>query len=214
MMRLSAADLTCRRGGRELFSGLGFALSAGEALVVTGRNGSGKSSLLRLIAGLLHPDEGRISLAGGDHQLSIAEQAHYLGHQDALKPSLTVEENLRFWSAYLGPAENPPEHALGQLGLDDLTDLPAAYLSAGQKRRLSLARLLTVHRPLWLLDEPTAALDTEGQARLGELMQAHLVRGGLILAAAHGPIGLAKASELRLGASVPSPLAGEGQGGE
>ena len=201
-MRLSAADLTCQRGGRELFSGLGFSLAGGEALVVTGRNGSGKSSLLRLIAGLLRPDRGRISIEGGDPERSIAEQAHYLGHQDALKPSLTVGENLRFWSAYLGPAENPPERALGQLGLEDLADLPAAYLSAGQKRRLSLARLLTAHRPLWLLDEPSAALDAEGQSRLTDLMVEHLARGGLILAAAHGPIGLANALELKLGAAA------------
>src|SRR5258705_13142865 len=111
MMRLSAADLTCRRGGRALFSGLAFSLVAGESLVVTGRNGSGKSSLLRLVAGLLRPEAGRISLDGGDPERSLAEQAHYLGHLDALKPSLTVGENLRFWSAYLGPAENPPEPA-------------------------------------------------------------------------------------------------------
>jgi heme exporter protein A len=202
MMRLSAADLTCQRGGRELFSGLGFSLAGGDALVVTGRNGSGKSSLLRLVAGLLRPDRGRISVEGGDPERSIAEQAHYLGHQDALKPSLTVGENLRFWSTYLGPAETPTERALGQVGLEDLADLPAAYLSAGQKRRLSLARLVTAHRPLWLLDEPSAALDTEGQAGLAELMAAHLARGGLILAAAHGPIGLADAQELNLGAAA------------
>jgi heme exporter protein A len=202
MMRLSAADLTCRRGGRALFSGLDFSLAAGEALVVTGRNGSGKSSLLRLVAGLLRPDAGRISFEGGDPELGIAEQAHYLGHHDALKPSLTAGENLRFWSAWLGPAENPFDGALRQLGLQDLAGLPAAYLSAGQKRRLSLARLLTVHRPLWLLDEPTAALDAEGQARLADLMQAHLARGGLLLAAAHGPIGLADAQELKLGGAL------------
>ena len=188
-----------------MFSGLSFAIAGGGALVVTGRNGSGKSSLLRLIAGLLRPDAGRIGLDGGDPERSIAEQAHYLGHQDALKPSLTVGENLRFWSAYLGPAENPPGRALSRLGLEDLRDLPAAYLSAGQKRRLSLARLLTVHRPLWLLDEPTAALDAEGQVRLADLMTTHLARGGLILAAAHGDIGLTDAQELKLGASVPSP---------
>ena len=199
MMQLSVADLTCRRGGRELFSGLSFSLAAGEPLVVTGRNGSGKSSLLRLIAGLLRADAGRISLKGGNTEASIGEQAHYLGHQDALKPSLTVLENLRFWSAYLGPAENPPERALERLGLSELADLPAAYLSAGQRRRLSLARLITVHRPLWLLDEPASPLDAEGQVRLADLMQLHLTRGGLILAAAHGDIGLAGAQELKLG---------------
>jgi heme exporter protein A len=199
MMQFSVADLTCRRGGRELFSGLSFSLAAGEALMVTGRNGSGKSSLLRLIAGLLHADGGQISLKGGNTEASIGEQAHYLGHQDALKPSLTVQENLRFWSAYLGPAENPPERALERLGLGELADLPAAYLSAGQRRRLSLARLITVHRPLWLLDEPASPLDAEGQARLADLMHLHLTQGGLILAAAHGSIGLANAQELKLG---------------
>lgn len=200
-MELSVADLTCRRGGRKLFSGLSFSLPAGEALVVTGRNGSGKSSLLRLIAGLLRADGGRISLQGVNTEASIGEQAHYLGHQDALKPSLTVEENLRFWSAYLGPTENPSEHALERLGIGELADLPAAYLSAGQRRRLSLARLITVHRPLWLLDEPASPLDAEGQVRLADLMHLHLTRGGLILAAAHGSIGLAAAQELKLGAA-------------
>jgi heme exporter protein A len=201
MIRLAAADLTCKRGGRELFSGLSFALAGGEAMTVTGRNGSGKSSLLRMIAGLLRPETGQILLEGGDTELPVGEQAHYLGHQDALKPSLTVGENLRFWSAYLGPAENSPALALERVGLQDLADLPAAYLSAGQRRRLSLARLLTVHRPLWLLDEPTAALDTEGQGRLAEVMRVHLARGGLILAAVHGTIGLPSAQELNLGAA-------------
>jgi heme exporter protein A len=200
-MRLAVSDLACRRGTRELFSGLGFSLSGGEALMVTGRNGSGKSSLLRLIAGLLRPQAGRIDLDGGDPELTIGEQAHYLGHLDALKPSLTVAENLTFWTAWLGTPDNPHERALGRLGLETLADLPAAYLSAGQKRRLSLARLLTVYRPLWLLDEPTAALDTDGQRRLADLMRTHLARGGLILAAAHGPIGLTDAQELRLDAS-------------
>ena len=167
--------------------------------MVTGRNGTGKSSLLRLIGGLLRADGGRISLKGGNTEASIGEQAHYLGHQDALKPSLTVQENLRFWSAYLGPAENPPERALERLGLGELANLPAAYLSAGQRRRLSLARLITVHRPLWLLDEPASPLDAEGQVRLADLMHLHLTRGGLILAAAHGSIGLAATRELKLG---------------
>src|SRR5689334_18892612 len=134
MMRLFTVDLACRRGGRLLFSGLGLSLAGGESLLVTGRNGSGKSSLLRIIAGLLHPEEGRIGLEGGDAERSIGEQAHYLGHLDALKPSLTVGENLRFWSSYLGPAETPPAEALGRLGLAGLDTVPAAYLSAGQKR--------------------------------------------------------------------------------
>jgi heme exporter protein A len=201
-MQLYVADLTCRRGGRELFSSLSFSLAAGEALLVTGRNGSGKSSLLRLVAGLLRAEGGQIALTGGNAEASIGEQAHYLGHQDALKPSLTVQENLKFWSGYLGPGENPPALALERLGLGELADLPAAYLSAGQRRRLSLARLITVQRPLWLLDEPASPLDAEGQTRLAELMHLHLTRGGLILAAAHGDIGLPGARELKLGAAT------------
>ncbi len=198
-MRLSALDLTCRRGGREVFAGLGFSVAAGEAVTVTGRNGSGKSSLLRLIAGLVRPAGGRIAFEGADPELTIAEQAHYLGHQDALKPSLTVLENLQFWSCYLGDVSLAPEAALATVGLNGLAELPAAYLSAGQKRRLSIARLITVKRPIWLLDEPTSALDTPAQARLADLMRAPLADGGLILAAVHGPIGLDGARELRLG---------------
>jgi heme exporter protein A len=199
-MRLLAQNLACRRGGREVFAGLEFAVAAGEALSITGRNGSGKSSLLRLIAGLVPPTGGRIALEDADPDLTIAEQAHYLGHQDPLKPALTVLENLRFWSRYLGGESATPEAALAAVGLGGLAELPAAYLSAGQRRRLSIARLITVKRPIWLLDEPTSALDSPAQARLTELMQTHLAAGGLILAAAHGPIGLDGAMELRLGA--------------
>lgn len=197
LMRLLASDLTCVRGGREVFAGLDFALSAGEALIVTGRNGAGKSSLLRMIAGLVRIAAGRLALEGGDAELSIPEQAHYLGHQDALKPSLSVQENLYFWAQFLG--HGPAAGALGAVGLDSLADLPAGYLSAGQRRRLSLARLLAVKRPIWLLDEPTSALDAASQARLADLMRRHLLEGGLIVAATHGPLGLEPARELRLG---------------
>jgi len=197
-MRLEGSGLACVRGGREVFSGLGFALSGGEALLVTGRNGSGKSSLLRILAGLIRLAGGELALADGDPDKTIPEQTHYLGHQDALKPSLTVAENLAFWASYLGGAE-PPEPALAAVGLAALADLPAGYLSAGQRRRLSIARLVAVPRPLWLLDEPTSALDREAQDALKGLMQRHLSGGGLIVAAAHGPIGLEPAKELRLG---------------
>jgi heme exporter protein A len=198
-MRLLASDLTCVRGGREVFAGLGFAVGQGEALVVTGRNGAGKSSLLRMIAGHVRVASGRLEIEGGDPESSIAEQTHYLGHLDALKPSLSVAENLQFWTRYLGAGGIPQETALRVVGLDGLADLPAAYLSAGQRRRLSLARLLAVKRPIWLLDEPTSALDSAGQARLAELMQGHLKTGGLIVAATHGPLGLEGTKELRLG---------------
>jgi heme exporter protein A len=198
-MRLSAVDLACHRGGRDVFAGLSFALASGQALTVTGRNGAGKSSLLRTIVGLVRLAQGKLSLEGGDPELTIAEQAHYLGHQDALKPSLTVAENLRFWAGLLGTRAADIHPALTAVGLDELADLPATYLSAGQRRRLSIARLLAVKRPIWLLDEPTSTLDAAAQDRLAGLMQAHLADGGLIMAATHGAIGLETARELRLG---------------
>jgi heme exporter protein A len=197
-MRLLGSDLACFRGGRQVFSGLDFAVGAGEALVVLGPNGAGKSSLLRLVAGLVARSGGVLSLEGGDPELTIGEQAHYLGHQDALKPSLTVDENLGFWSRYLGSGEGT-QGALAAVGLDGIAQLPAGYLSAGQRRRLSIARLIAIKRSIWLLDEPTSALDTAAQADLAGFMAQHLAGGGLILAAAHGPIGLEAARELRLG---------------
>lgn len=199
-MQLTATDLTCERGNRKVFSGLGFRLPQGEALLVVGRNGAGKSSLLRMIAGLVRIAAGRLELQGGDAERTIPEQCHYLGHQDALKPAMTVAENLAFWAQYLGGSPRSVGEALEQVELDALHRLPAGYLSAGQRRRLSIARLLAVARPVWLLDEPTSALDTASQARLAELMREHLRNGGMILAATHGPLGLTSAPELRLGA--------------
>jgi heme exporter protein A len=217
-MQLVGSDLICVRGGRQVFAGLSFAVSAGEALVISGPNGAGKTSLLRMVAGLLRVEAGRIELVGGDPDRTIPEQAHFLGHQDALKPSLSVAENLRFWMHYLGEGEaagqmtpsagetarserDEPKavvRALTAVGLDELADLPAGYLSAGQRRRLSIARLLAIKRPIWLLDEPTAALDTSAQAGLAELMRGHVSRGGLILAATHGPLGIDANHELGL----------------
>ena len=197
-MRLIGDNLACVRGGREVFTGLNFGLNGGEALLVTGRNGAGKSSLLRVIAGLLRLAGGRLALDGGAAEASLAEQVHYLGHQDALKPSLSVAENLQFWTDFLG-AGGEPAFALTAVELAPLANLPAAYLSAGQRRRLSIARLVAVKRPIWLLDEPTSALDAASQTRLAELMRGHLATGGMIVAAAHGPIGLERARELKLG---------------
>lgn len=199
-MQLKGDDLVCSRGGREVFAGLNFSLPGGEALVVTGRNGAGKSSLLRMIAGLVHLAGGRLALEGGERDASIAEQAHYVGHQDAVKPSLTVGENLQFWARYLGAGEQTIDAAMQAVDLAPLANLPAAYLSAGQRRRLSIARLIAVARPLWLLDEPTSALDVPSQNRLADLMRSHLAGGGMIVAAAHGPIGLERAHELKIGA--------------
>jgi heme exporter protein A len=201
-MRLSGVDLACHRGGRDVFAGVSFSIGSGEALTVTGRNGAGKSSLLRSVIGLLRLAKGRLTLEGGDAELSIAEQAHYLGHQDALKPSLSVAENLQFWAGFFAAPSAPVDAPLAAVGLDGLAALPAAYLSAGQRRRLSIARLVAVKRPIWLLDEPASTLDASAQDRLGDLMRAHLAEGGLILVATHAPIGLGGAHELRLGGAA------------
>jgi heme exporter protein A len=197
MMRLVADNIACTRGGRPVFANLSFSVAAGDSLLIIGPNGAGKSSLLRIVAGLVRLAGGRLSLEGPADAV-IAEQAHYLGHQDAIKPALSVIENLRFWTGYLG-GQGSAAAALKAVGLGALADLPAAYLSAGQKRRLSIARLIAVKRPIWLLDEPTSTLDAAAQADLGELMAGHLRNGGLILAASHGPIGLKSARRLRLG---------------
>jgi len=196
-MRLSGRCVRCVRGGREVFSGLDFEAISGEVLAVTGPNGSGKTSLLRLIAGLLAPVDGAIDLEGGEAELTLPEQAHYLGHRDALKPALSVMENLAFWRDYLG-GEASASQSLAQVGLGHAAHLPAAFLSAGQRRRLSIARLLSVQRPVWLLDEPTSALDASGQEMFAGLMRDHLAQGGLIIAATHAPLGI-EARELRMG---------------
>ena len=146
MIELSAFDLACVRGGREVFQKVCFAVHGGQMLAVIGPNGAGKSSLLRLVAGLLEPTQGRITIAGGDAELRIGEQAHYVGHQDALKPTLTVAENLAFWSRVLG-GSGEVAAALARVGLGALAHLPALHLSAGQRRRLSLARLLATRVP-------------------------------------------------------------------
>lgn len=201
-MRLVGTDLACVRGGRLVFTGVSFAVPGGEALTVTGPNGAGKSSLLRTLAGLLRLESGRLELDGGGADVPLAEQVHYLGHLDALKPSLTVTENLVFWLRYLGAGEEATAVALDAVGLEGVARLPAGYLSAGQRRRLSIARLVGVKRPVWLLDEPTAALDLASQDRLAALMRDHLSGGGIVVAAAHGGIGLERTQELRLGAGA------------
>jgi len=197
-MRLSGRDISCVRGGREVFSGLNFEAAPGVALAVTGPNGSGKTSLLRLIAGLLTVARGSIRLEGGDAELTLPEQSHYLGHRDAIKPALSVSENFAFWRDFLGGEALDPAEILRLVGLDHAAHLPAAYLSAGQRRRLSIARLLAVRRPIWLLDEPTNALDDAGQTLFATLMGDHLSRGGMIIAATHMPLGVS-ARELRIG---------------
>jgi len=197
-MRLLGHGVRCVRGGREVFSELEFEAASGEALAVTGRNGSGKTSLLRLIAGLLTMAGGSIDLEGGGAELTLPEQAHYLGHRDAMKPALSVLENPAFWRDFFGGEAFDASQSLAAVGLDHAAELPAAYLSAGQRRRLSIARLLAARRPIWLLDEPTSALDAAGQSLFATLMGDHLAGGGLIIAATHTPLGV-QARELRIG---------------
>ena len=197
-MQLSGRGVRCVRGGREVFSGLDFVISSGEALAVTGANGSGKTSLLRMIGGLLALAGGSIDLEGGGPELTLAEQAHYLGHRDAMKPALSVLENLSFWRNFLGGEVLDAGQSLELAGIEHAAHLPAAYLSAGQRRRLSIARLIAVRRPIWLLDEPTSALDAAGQTLFTDVMRDHLARGGLVIAATHAPLGI-ECRELRMG---------------
>lgn len=199
---LSVVDLAVERGGRLLFEGLSFTVASGEALLLTGPNGAGKTSLLRVLAGFLQPAAGEVRLQGGEADRSLGEQCHWLGHANAVKPALTVAENAAFWASYLGggePGRRAVGDALDRFGLTELADIPAGYLSAGQKRRLGLARLLLAPRPLWLLDEPTVSLDAEGTATLAAVIDAHLASGGLAVAATHLPMGLARARQLQLG---------------
>jgi heme exporter protein A len=208
-MRLAGANVAIERGGRRLFSDLKFEAAPGAALIVTGPNGAGKSSLLRAIAGLLPLADGRLTLEGGDEEQSIGEQAHYVGHADALKGALTAGENLQFWASVLGGAAASPRGgvpaagvaaALERFGLRHVGEFAVNVLSTGQRRRLALARLLIAWRPLWLLDEPTSGLDALARGRLVEIMRTHLAAGGLIVAATHAPLGL-EAGELKLGAT-------------
>ncbi|OBQ86356.1 MULTISPECIES: heme ABC exporter ATP-binding protein CcmA [unclassified Mesorhizobium] len=199
-MRLIAENLGGERGDETVFSGIEFALDRGEALVVTGPNGAGKSTLLRVIAGLLPPAEGKVKVeGGGDEFPSVASASHYLGHLNAMKTALSVEENLGFWRAFQGEAGLSVGQSLETVGLDGLGHLPFGYLSTGQRRRASIAKLLVSRRPVWLLDEPTAGLDKASEERFAGLMRGHCREGGIIVAATHLPLGLEGAKTLRMG---------------
>ena len=200
-MRLLAENVSVDRGGRRVVDSVDFVLSDGAALILSGPNGAGKSTLLRAIAGLLPLASGALTLDGEAEE--IAASLHYVGHAEGMKPALTVRENLDFWGAFLARdnagAALAPADALAAFGLAHVIDIPAGYLSAGQKRRVALARLLVAPRPIWLLDEPTTALDVRAQGALAAVMAGHRASGGIVLAATHSPVGLENAGELKLG---------------
>ncbi|ANG95049.1 heme ABC exporter, ATP-binding protein CcmA [Brucella pseudogrignonensis] len=189
-MRLGAENLAGERGGETIFAGLSFEVSSGEALIVTGPNGSGKSTLLRIICGLLAPEAGKIELLEDRAALPVRAACHYLGHQNAMKPALSVRENLLFWQKFNGSVRFDIDEALEAVDLPGVEHLPFGYLSTGQKRRVSIAKLLTSYRPLWIVDEPTAGLDKASEARFAELMRDHMGEGGMVIAATHIPLGL------------------------
>lgn len=185
---LMIADLAISRGGRQLFSGLNLRLRKGEAAALTGRNGAGKTSLLRAIAGLLEPEAGAMSFGDLDPADARAGHIHLVGHLDGLKPSRTAGEELTFWSRWSGGTWASTVAAATRMDLTGLLGLEVRRLSAGQRRRLALARLLAAPRQLWLLDEPLSPLDAGWRIRFGEIMAAHLETGGLIVAAVHDPL--------------------------
>lgn len=203
-MRLKAENLAARRGEDLIFSSVSFMLASGEAMVLTGRNGSGKSTLLRVVAGLLRPEKGDVSVVfdDGSETRPAREASHYLGHRNAMKTELSVAENLAFWKSFLGDFAGGHgidiDEAAEIVGLGGITHLPFGYLSAGQQRRFAMAKLLVAHRPIWILDEPTAALDRSADLMFAGLVRTHLARGGIALAATHQPLGLEEAQSLEM----------------
>jgi len=203
-VHLTAENLGVRRGEDFIFMNVFLQLTDGEALVLTGPNGSGKSTLLRVLAGLLPAEAGTIKIAGEgiEEGTRPSEVSHYLGHRNAMKQELTVYENLSFWKRFLDDFNGVPsssiEEAAEMVGLAGITHLPFGYLSAGQQRRFAMAKLLVAWKPIWILDEPTAALDAEADRMFTGLVKAHLAKGGMVIAATHQPLGLEDAQELRM----------------
>ena len=202
-MRLVAEGLSAKRGEDLIFQDISFEIASGEALVVKGANGSGKSTLLRVLAGLLPAHSGAAKLLAAAQPVErFGEAAHYLGHRNAMKRELTVEENLSFWQSFFGDFAGgtglPVIEAVEAVGLGGIAHLPFGYLSAGQQRRMAMAKLLVSWRPVWILDEPTAALDAAAETMFAGLVTAHLARGGIAIAATHQPLGLEGVKELRM----------------
>jgi heme exporter protein A len=198
-MTLTANALACERNGRVVFSGMSFTVRPGELMVLRGPNGAGKSSLLRMVAGLVPKLFGSLSLTHLPPEQALASQCHYIGHQDGLKNTLSLRENLSFWAAMLGGTWDDKHFA--PFALQQLADDPVQLLSAGQRRRATLTRLVAVTRPVWLLDEPMTALDQTSQATLSRLMADHMAQGGMVLAATHDDMPLTPHHVVELGAA-------------
>ncbi len=196
-MQLTVQDLTCVRGGRCVFEGLSLQVKGGAGLILTGPNGSGKSSLLRILAGFIPPAAGSVRFEGGDDDAPLGAQCHFVGHLNGVKRAFTLRENLAFWADYLGGGD--VSHALETFELSSLSDIPAGLLSAGQARRLGLARLALAHRPVWLLDEPAVSLDARSRKILAGILKKHLKGGGIAIAATHTPLGVTLGQKLELG---------------
>ena len=201
---IEAARLTCRRGERLLFEGVGFTVVPGELLLLRGPNGVGKTTLLSALAGLLRPDAGAISVSGRGEEDRPGDDLHLMGHQPAIKARLTAAENLNFWADLFGGDRKLVAPALERVGLKHVAGLEAGHFSAGQTRRLALGRLLVADRPIWLLDEPTAALDGEGEQLVIALLDAHLKRGGIAVAATHHDIHIPPPAKVRTLTLVPA----------
>ena len=195
-LRLKAENLACERGGRLVFSNVSFTLNAGELLELRGANGSGKSSLLRLLAGLNTPADGKVFFENGIVDSTLAEQSHYIGHAEANKPALTVVENLKFWATYLGSEMSG--NSLTTFNLESFANDQALLLSAGQRRRLSLSRLVIAQRSVWLLDEPMVGLDAASLNNLQTLIKKHLYNGGIVIVATHTELGVKSSQKLHM----------------
>ena len=193
-----ANELSCIRGERPVFRALSFKLLPGGALILRGPNGSGKSSLLRILAGFLKPAGGTVAWNGEDMREAPEAhraRAHYVGHLEAVKPTLTVAEHLAFWATAKG-FPKPTNNILAALELEDLADVPGRFLSAGQKRRLTLTRLLATPAELWLLDEPSITLDHKSAARLEKVLADYRAGGGMAIIATHAEISLPDAESI------------------
>ncbi|WP_455476006.1 heme ABC exporter ATP-binding protein CcmA [Bartonella sp. B17] len=203
-MVLSGRDLAAQRNEKILFQGLSFCLFPQQLMTITGFNGIGKSTLLRIIAGLFEAAEGHIILEDNGQMYPVATACHYLSTQDAMKPPLSVINNLQFWSAFYGQHMRTPHEALADIGLSELEHLPFSVLSTGQRKRVAIARLLLSYRPIWILDEPISGLDNHAQTILVNLFQHHLNQGGMIIAATHIPLAISENHRINLEKFLPT----------